>query len=73
MASSAKEKKIARDYYKSHAKYRREKIEDRKEYYHEHQKSQNAYAREYYRKNPSYRKYKIKYAVNYRKSHSKSK
>ena len=36
--------KIARDYYKSHAKYRREKIEDRKEYYHEHQKSQNAYA-----------------------------
>lgn len=62
-------KKYSRKYYKENPEYRKKKIEQRKDYYHEHQKDQNAYAREYYRKHPSYRKYKIQYARNYRKAH----
>lgn len=65
--------KYARNYYKTHAKYRKQKIQDRKDYYHEHQKDQNAYERARYRKNPQYRKYKIAYAKAYAKAHRKKK
>ena len=71
MASSAKEKKIARDYYKSHAKYRREKIEQRSEDYQEHKKKEASYSRNYYHSHPSYRKAKIAYAKAYRKAHKR--
>lgn len=73
MASTTAEKKYAREYYRKNAKYRRQRIEDRKEYYHDNQNSQNAYAREYYRKNAKYRKYKIKYAADYKKAHKSKK
>ena len=49
--STTAEKKYSRTYYKTHQKYRRQRIEDRKDYYHEHQKEQNAYFRD---SNPSY-------------------
>ena len=59
----------ARKYYKEHPAYRREKIEDRKEYRERNRQSDNAYAREYYRTHSKYRKYKIQYAKSYRKAH----
>lgn len=68
MASTTKEKKYARKYYKENPDYRKKKIETRKDYYHEHQESQNAYARKYYHEHPTYRKYKIRYARDYRKA-----
>ena len=71
MASTASEKRYSREYYKTHPKYRREKIKARKDYYHEHQDEQNAYARKYYRKNTSYRRYKIAYARAYQKRRAK--
>ena len=67
MASTASEKRYSREYYKTHPRYRRKKIQDRKDYYHDNQKEQNAYAREYYHKKTSYRKYKIAYAKAYQK------
>ena len=73
MASTAKEKKYARDYYKKNPKYREKKIEQRSDDYQEHKKQEATYAREYYAKNPSYRRYKIAYAVAYRKAHKKKK
>lgn len=65
--STTKEKKYSRDYYKTHPKYRREKIQQRKDYYHDNQKEQNAYERKRYRTNQQYRKYKIAYAKAYQK------
>ena len=67
--AKAQENRYARNYYKTHAKYRRKKIEQRKDYYHEHQNAQNAYERKRYRTNPSYRKWKIAYAKAYQKKH----
>ena len=69
--ATAKERKYARTYYKTHAKYRRERIEYRKDYYHEHQKEQNAYERKRYRTNQKYKAYKIAYAKAYQKKHKK--
>lgn len=70
MAISKKEaNSYARKYYKEHSKYRKKKIEDRKEYYDEHKNQQNAYERKRYWTNPDYRKYKKKYAINYKKAH----
>ena len=65
--STTKEKKYSRTYYKTHRDYRERKIKQRSEYYHEHQKEQNAYERKRYRTNPSYRRYKIDYARAYQK------
>lgn len=65
--ATTQEKKYSRNYYKTHPKYRKQKIEDRKTYYKEHQKEQNAYERKRYHSNPQYRKYKIAYAKNYQK------
>ena len=61
--------KDAREYYHSHASYRKNKIKQREEYYHKNQKSQNAYERVRYRKDVNYRKYKIAYAKNYYRTH----
>jgi len=73
MASTPKEEKYARDYYRKNKKYRERKIEDRKEDAKAHKKEEAAYSREYYAKNPSYRKYKIAYATAYRKAHKSNK
>lgn len=70
--STTKEKNYSRKYYKTHPKYRREKIEYRKDYYHDHQKEQNAYERKRYRTNLQYRKYKIAYAKAYQKRRKNS-
>lgn len=69
--STSKEKKYARDYYKTHPKYRKKKIQQRKDYYHKHQNEQNAYERKRYRKDPTYRKYKVQYARDYQKKKKK--
>lgn len=73
MASTPKEEKYARDYYKKNKKYREKKIEDRKADAKAHKKEEASYSREYYAKNPSYRKYKIAYAKAYKKSHKSNK
>lgn len=65
--------KKARDYYKTHPKYRAKKIEARKQDAKNDKKGEAEYSREYYRKHPQYRAYKISYARNYRKSHKKHK
>ena len=67
--SKQENNRYARKYYKTHPKYRKQKIEDRKEYYKEHQKAQNAYERKRYHTNQSYRKWKIAYAKAYQKKH----
>lgn len=69
--STAKEKAYSRKYYKDNPKYRRKKIQQRKDYYRENQEEQNAYERKRYRTDPSYRKYKINYAKNYQKNKRK--
>lgn len=73
MASTANEKKYARNYYKKNSKYREKKIQQRKDDYQAHKKEEATYSREYYAKTPSYRRYKIAYAAAYRKSHKKKK
>ena len=70
--STTKEKKYSRDYYKTHPRYRKKRIQDRKDYYHDNQKEQNAYERKRYRTNQQYRKYKIAYAKAYQKRRKRS-
>ena len=41
--STAKEKAYSRKYYRENPKYRRKKIQQRKEYYRENQEDKNAY------------------------------
>lgn len=72
MASTSKEKQYARKYYKENAKYRREKIEDRKDYAKSHRRKEADYAREYYHSHPQYKKYKQAYARAYKKAHKSS-
>lgn len=73
MASTAKEKKKARDYYKENKSYRDEKIEKRKKYAKTHKKEEAKQSKEYYWENPSYRKTKQKQARDYKRSHAKKK
>lgn len=73
MASTAKEEKYARTYYKNHKKYREKKIKQRSDDYQQHKKQEATYSREYYAKNPSYRRYKIAYARAYQRKHNKKK
>lgn len=70
--SSEKANKYARDYYRKNAKYRKKKIEERKEYAKNHKKEEATYSRKYYAENPTYRAYKIKYALRYQKAHKKT-
>lgn len=72
MASTAKEKKYARKYYRDNAAYRREKIDDRKKDAKQHKQSEAEYSKAYYHSHPEYRKYKIRYATDYRKAHKKN-
>lgn len=67
MASTNKEKKKSREYYKTHKKYREEKIKDSSQKQKANPKKHAAYQREYYRENQEYRDYKIDYARSYRK------
>ena len=67
MASTTKEKKTARTYYKKHKKYREEKIAQTKANQRANKEEYNASKREYYAKNEKYREYKKKYAAKYRK------
>ena len=69
--STAQEKKYAREYYKTHPKYRKKKIEDRKADAKNNKTAEAEYSRKYYKTHPEYRKYKITYARNYRRSHKK--
>ncbi len=67
MASTQKEKKKSREYYKTHKKYREEKIEDSVKKQKANPKKHAAYQRKYYHSNSEYRDYKIDYARKYRK------
>lgn len=74
MLSKKQNARKSREYYKTHKKYRAKRIEDRKEYYHDHRESQNAYARRYYHANPEYRSKKIEQARAWqRKNRSRKK
>lgn len=72
MASTPKEEKYARDYYKKNKKYREKKIEDRKADAKAHKKEEAEYSRRYYAEHSNYRKYKIAYAKAYRKARKKN-
>lgn len=72
MASTTKEKKYARKYYRDNDAYRREKISDRKSYAKSHRKEEADYARSYYHSHPEYKKYKQAYARAYKKAHKNS-
>ncbi len=67
--SKIKENAYARKYYRTHDKYRKKKIQDRKDYASSHKKEEASQSREYYHKTPSYRRWKIKYAQAYQKTH----
>lgn len=67
MASTAKEKKVSREYYKKHKKYREEKIDKQIKKQKANKAETNKYHREYYKDNEDYRSYKRKYAKEYRK------
>lgn len=67
MASTTKQKKVSRTYYKTHKKYREEKIAKTKASQRANKEEYNASKREYYAKNEAYREYKKKYAAKYRK------
>lgn len=66
MASTTAEKKRARTYYKTHKKYREEKIAQVKAGQKANREEYNASKREYYAKNEAYKKYKRAYAKRYR-------
>lgn len=67
MASTAKEKKASKEYYKKNKKYREEKIERQIKKQKANKPETNKYHREYYKDNEDYRVYKRKYAKEYRK------
>lgn len=69
MATSAKEDAYARKYYRTHDKYRKKKIQDRKEYASSHKKEEAKQSREYYHENPSYRRRRIAQVKQYNKTH----
>ena len=69
--STTQEKKYARKYYAEHPKYRKKKIEDRKERAKNNKTAEAEYSRKYYHSHPEYRKYKIAYSRNYKRSHKK--
>lgn len=73
MASTTKEKKKAREYYKENKAYRDEKISRRKAYAKTHKKEEAKQSKEYYWENPSYRKTRQKQARDYKRSHAKKK
>lgn len=63
MASTALEKKKARDYYRKNKKYREEKIAQRKETASKNKEKEAEYSKKYYWNNPEYRKEKKKQAI----------
>lgn len=67
MASTTKEKKASRDYYRKNKKYREQKIEDVMKSQRANKEKYNASKRKYYADNETYRKYKRNYAKEYRK------
>ena len=67
MASTAKEKKKSREYYRTHKKYREEKIKDSVDEQKRNPDEHAEYQKKYYHKNQEYRAYKIDYARKYRK------
>lgn len=69
MASKSKVNARARRYYRTHEEYRREKIEDRKEYASTHKKEEARKSREYYHSNPEYRRRRIKQVTAYNQAH----
>ena len=71
--SRIKENAYAREYYRTHDKYRRKKIQERKDYASSHKKEEASQSRKYYHETPSYRRYKISYAKAYNKSHKTKK
>lgn len=73
MASTALEKKKARDYYRKNKAYREKKKEDRLEYAKSHKKKEAKQSKDYYWDNPTYRKTKRKQARDYKKAHSTKK
>lgn len=71
--TTAKEDAYARKYYKTHPKYRKKKIEERKDYAKSHKKEEAAQSREYYHSVSTYRKRRIAQVSAYNKSHKTKK
>lgn len=67
MASTGAAKAKSRRYYKTHKKYREEKIEQAMNNQKANREEYNKSKREYYAKNEAYKKYKRAYAARYRK------
>lgn len=73
MASTALEKKKARDYYRKNKSYREDKKENRLEYAKSHKKKEAKQSKNYYWENSEYRKAKQKQAKEYKRKHSTKK
>jgi hypothetical protein len=71
--TTAKEDAYARRYYKTHSKYRKKKIEERKEYAKSHKKEEAEQSRDYYHSTPTYRKRRIAQVSAYNRAHKTKK
>ena len=69
MASTPKEEAYSRKYYRTHDKYRKKKIQQRKDYASSHKKEEAEQSREYYHSTPSYRRRRILQVKQYNKAH----
>ena len=67
--TTAKEDAYSRKYYRTHDKYRKKKIQQRKDYASSHKKEEAEQSREYYHSTPSYRKRRIAQVSAYNKTH----
>ena len=67
MATSAKQDKAARKYYKENKQYRKKKIARTQASQKADREGYNKQKREYYATHPEYKKYKREYAKKYRK------
>ena len=67
MASSTKEERAARKYYRENKAYRTKKIKETADEHKANKEKYNKKARDYYHSNLKYKKYKIAYAKAYQK------
>ena len=67
MASTKKEEEASKKYYRTHRKYREDKIKKSVAKQKANPKKHADYQKDYYHSNSKYRRYKIEYAEDYRK------
>ena len=67
MASTPKEERASKKYYRKNKTYREKKIQNQIDRQKANKPATNKYHREYYAENEDYRKYKREYAQEYRK------